>query len=238
MRLCDVDKLHNVTKSSLMRYPIFDEGHRTGLNKKILDHYWMQEIAYETPDYFLFALRRKMNEIMPYYNKLYLSEQLEFDPLHTFDLSTVTDSTSETSDERNATRDDTTDQTSDSTNGSTVNSKSRSVTSEFPQNMLAGNGDYATGAGDSSGTTTTSGTGHDTAHSAAHGAEQATGQAEGKGHSETRQTGRTGSGAGLLMEYRASLLNVDMLVVYDVSQLFLNIWRNGDMAPGEPSYHS
>ena len=68
---------------NLREYPIFKEEYRTILNKKILDHYYTREIGAETPALFRFWLNRRMNEIMPYYNKLYKSELLEFDPFIT-----------------------------------------------------------------------------------------------------------------------------------------------------------
>lgn len=68
-------------KLDLDSYPIFDEGYRDYLNSKIIDHYYFREIGQETPDRFNFMLGRKMREIMPYYNKLYKSELIEYDPL-------------------------------------------------------------------------------------------------------------------------------------------------------------
>lgn len=62
-------------------YPIFDENYRGVLNKKIIDHYYMREIGGETLGQFKWFLRTKMNEIMPYYNQLYLSELIEFSAL-------------------------------------------------------------------------------------------------------------------------------------------------------------
>ena len=62
---------------------IFDECHRKELNDKIIEHYYFREIGAETPDRFNFYLRRKMREIMPYYNQLYISEMIKFDPLAT-----------------------------------------------------------------------------------------------------------------------------------------------------------
>mgnify|MGYP001604760735 FL=1 len=41
----------------------------------------MREIGFETVGLFKFKLENKLNEIMPYYNQLYLSERMEFDPL-------------------------------------------------------------------------------------------------------------------------------------------------------------
>lgn len=68
---------------ALDSYPIWAEEYRSYLNNKIIDHFYFREIGQETPDRFNFFLRRKMNEIMPYYNKLYESELISFDPLAT-----------------------------------------------------------------------------------------------------------------------------------------------------------
>ena len=55
----------------LNSYPIFDEEYRNTLNQKILNHYYENEIGFETANLFKFYLNNKMNEIMPYYNELY-----------------------------------------------------------------------------------------------------------------------------------------------------------------------
>lgn len=52
-------------------YPIFDNMYRQTLNQKILNHYYNSEIGFETPELFKFYLNNKLNEIMPYYNTLY-----------------------------------------------------------------------------------------------------------------------------------------------------------------------
>lgn len=66
---------------NLNDYPIYDEDYRQVLNNKIINHFYLREIGAETPDRFNFYLGRKMREIMPYYNQMYKSELLEFDPL-------------------------------------------------------------------------------------------------------------------------------------------------------------
>ena len=68
-------------------YPIFDESYRQVLEKKILKHYYTREISEETVGLWKLRLNIKMNEIMPYYNKLYNSELIEFNPLYTVNLT-------------------------------------------------------------------------------------------------------------------------------------------------------
>lgn len=71
----------------LKDYPIFDESYRESLNNKIIMHYWMREIGAETAGLFKLYLNRTMNEIMPYYNQLYKSAQLDFDPLNSYNYT-------------------------------------------------------------------------------------------------------------------------------------------------------
>lgn len=68
-------------------YPIFDPAYKGVLETKILKHFYTREIAFESVGLFLLKLDTRMNEIMPYYNKLYRTETLEFNPLHDFDVS-------------------------------------------------------------------------------------------------------------------------------------------------------
>lgn len=62
-------------------FPIFDENYREGLCKKIIKHYYTREIAEETYGLWKLRLDARMNEIMPYFNKLYESELIAIEPL-------------------------------------------------------------------------------------------------------------------------------------------------------------
>lgn len=63
------------------------DAHRHGLLKKILLHYYTREIGYETVGLWKLKLNQKLKEIMPYYNKLYESELIEFDPMKNVDVT-------------------------------------------------------------------------------------------------------------------------------------------------------
>lgn len=68
-------------------YPIFDESYRSVLETKIIRHFYTREIAAETVGLWKLWLEARMNEIMPYYNQLYKSELLEFNPFYDVDLT-------------------------------------------------------------------------------------------------------------------------------------------------------
>lgn len=77
----------------LKNYPIFSESHRQELNEKIVNHFRYREIGYETINQFIFALNRRMFEIMPFYNQLYESEELEISALTNYSYDEISKKT-------------------------------------------------------------------------------------------------------------------------------------------------
>ena len=76
-------------------FPIFDSDYRNVLCTKILRHYYTREICEETVGLWKFRLETRLNEIMPYYNKLYKSELIDFNPLYDTELTTENSATKE-----------------------------------------------------------------------------------------------------------------------------------------------
>lgn len=68
-------------------FPIFDEAYRNVLESKILKHYYTREIGLESVGLWKLKMDTKLNEIMPYYNQLYKSELLDFNPFYDVDLT-------------------------------------------------------------------------------------------------------------------------------------------------------
>lgn len=62
-------------------FPIYKEEHRLELECKILKRYYTREIGAETYGRWKLFLDERMNSIMDYYNKLYESAELEFNPI-------------------------------------------------------------------------------------------------------------------------------------------------------------
>ena len=228
----------------LLDYPIFNEDHRATLNERIVKHYWYSEIGLETTDQFIFQLRVKMNEIMPYYNKMYEAEAIKINPLSTVDTRSTSSATGTTSDSGTTTQTgDTsshssseTDQTQTGTTLTDTASKSRAVTQDLPQTRLAGNGDYATAAQDNIATTgvknrqdgsgRTSVRGEDTGSTTSSGTSKSAGRTDQS--SDNRTTGYQGHTAALIAAWRETFINVDMMVVNELNELFMQIWSSGD----------
>lgn len=71
-----------------MGIPIFNDWWNTYIPEykevliaKILRHYHFNQIGAETPERFVYYLNTQLAEIMPYYNQLYASELINFNPL-------------------------------------------------------------------------------------------------------------------------------------------------------------
>lgn len=192
----------------LNHYPIFDEGYRNILTGKIIDRFWNREIGMETIDDFHLAMRRRMNEIMPFYNKLYESERIEYTALSTMDVRTESTNTATSHEEGEAT----------ATNNSESDSESRAVNSTTPQTMLAGNKDYASGASD-----VNSWSGVENTSEQNNVADSST-----VGTGDSRTSGYQGVASDLIMRYRDSLLNVDLMVLRDLEDCFMSVLNNGD----------
>lgn len=83
----DVDKViaDSWNKIFTTKCTFFDENYRQILCSKILKHYYLREIGAETEGIWQLWVNTKLEEIMPYYNKLYESALLELDPFKDVD---------------------------------------------------------------------------------------------------------------------------------------------------------
>lgn len=84
-------------------YPIYDSAYKPVLETKILKHYYTREIGEETVALWKLRLDMRLNEIMPYYNQLYKSTLLDFDPLANVNLTKDKDITNRGNNSSNST---------------------------------------------------------------------------------------------------------------------------------------
>jgi hypothetical protein len=204
-------------------YPLYDPTHREELNQKIINRYLNREIGHETIDQFVHNMRRKMHEIMPYYNQLYATEQIKYDPLKTIDMRTVAAGSTESSAEGDTSAD----------SGSKTTADGIAVASDFPQTSLdSGEGDDHIGRyGTSSSESKNSGEQKNTAN------ESRKDSAKGKSDSDSTTTGYQGVPAQLVMQYRSAILNVDLMVVEAVNELFMSVLAVPDQYSSDRMYY-
>ena len=212
-------------------FPIFDENYRTVLETKILRHFYTREIGFETVSLWQLKLKTRLNEIMPYYNKLYESELIEFNPM--YDVN-YTRSGSESLSQSESTSTSLSSSESNSASEQTYNSMLPNsfewqLVQDTPQNGLSGVADmeYLTNAtkvqrgGDDQSYERSQSERNNVAGSASQGARQAL---DTKGYLESIVGYRSNNPSKLLEDYRDTFLNIDMAIIGALEDLFMLLW--------------
>lgn len=217
-------------------YPIFDQNYKGVLETKFLRHFFMKEIAYETVGLWKLKLEDVLNMEMPYYNQLYKSELIEFNPLYDYEVGKTEDKTGNRKDNtvgEGSNTSVTDGSNSSNTEGSVnINSDATTAFQDTPQSGLSDieNLEYLTSANIDKSTTantnknTTTGTTKsnvtDTSKSTINTlndytekiTEKISGKSAGKSYSQ------------MLNEFRDSMINVDQQLFNKIkSQLFMGI---------------
>lgn len=216
------------TKIFDFSFPIFDEKYRSVLETKILKHYYTREIGLETVGLWKLKLDTKMNEIMPYYNQLYNSTLLEFNPFYDVDITRKHNTRSDgTKNETNESKNQTMNQNANKANGN-ANSTDWTLYSDTPQGGVTGieNETYLTNA------TKETNQSANEVNTISNGS--STGNSNGKTDSVIKNVedyletvkGKQGTQdySTLLLKYRETFLNIDMQVIEELNDLFLNLW--------------
>ena len=225
------------------KFPIFDEHYRLPLEAKILRHYYTREICEETIGLWKLRLLNRMNEIMPYYNKLYESELLTFNPLYEVDYKRETNANKNEEGNNQKLRNENASGSSKS-EGSDLSTAEREDTnwnlySDTPQGGV--NGIEGSGGIDSLNYLTNAT--KDTNESARNSSSVRENEVN---SSTTRDDAEIGthnivttdeyiehvfgkmstgvSYSKLLMEYRKSMLNIDKMIIDELSDLFFGLW--------------
>lgn len=68
-------------------YPFYSEERRKQFEQHFIDHFYFDEIGQETPARFKHRLKIKLNLIMPYWNKIFLADELEQRILDNYDVT-------------------------------------------------------------------------------------------------------------------------------------------------------
>lgn len=236
----DGASVEEVIASSLAKifdfdFPIFDEQYRSTLETKIIRHFYTREIGFETAGLWKLKLKTKLNEIMPYYNQLYSSELLEFNPLYDVNY-TRSGSESVSTSESVATSLSTSESESESTSGNTTNSLlpeqfQWTFEQDTPQNGLSGIAEmtYLTRATK----VQNGGTEQDYEHRNNQSASERAGATAGntnklaldtKGYLESIVGYKSNNPSKLLEDYRDTFLNIDTMIIGELEELFLYLW--------------
>lgn len=196
--------------------PFFDEAYRKTLCCKILKHYYLREIGCETVGIWKLWVNTKLEEIMPYYNQLYESAKIKFEPLKDTDYTREGNKNGQENKEENRSSDRT------FTNEEIVDNTSKNLFSDTPQGALTGV-DSETYLTDARKIT-------DNGRNTVNSIDKLTGNNTENNTSEDKYsehvTGKMGSAnySKLLLDYRNTFLNIDMQVINEFKDLFFNLW--------------
>lgn len=214
----------------LKDYPIFDEAYREQLNNKIIQHYYFREIGFETEALFKNRLNQKMLEIMPYYNQMYESAKLNIDPLSTINLSETFNRNSSSTGTGTSTTSGTGNNTSNFNSSETTDYGKISKYSDLAQAQTTPNeilnDKYLTSATVEDGQDKTSNNGSNSSESTTSTTGNTSDERSMTEDTTFTRTGNNGtaSESELLNMYRETFLNIDMMVIDELSELFLGIW--------------
>lgn len=249
----DIDSIISTAIPSIFTsgWPIYDESRREELETKILKHYYFQEIGFETVALWKFYLNTTLAEIMPYYNQLYSTVGLVENPLDTIaytEQKTGSENTTEAetttgsvsaNESGTAERTENRNGTSETSVDSTESRDNTEKYSDTPQGGLTGiaNNTYLTDVTMQDGTTTTDSSTNTTSEdtitrsdSDSRDRSETTSNVSNRNEDKdsnftTTWTGRNGQSVGkLLEEYRAQILNIDMQIINDLQNLFMQVW--------------
>lgn len=201
-------------------WSFYDETERKNLCKKILRHYYTNEIGFETVGLWTLYLNTKMCEIMPYYNQLYESARIKFEPLKDIDYTETGENEKNTTENNLSVRDGNTLRTDDLTR----NTDGTNKYSDTPQGGLNGvlSSTYLTNATKDDIIETNTGTQKNKIDDSF---------SEDKSLNDTERYNKNVSGkmggknySEMLLDYRKTMLNIDMMVIDELSELFMNLW--------------
>lgn len=221
-------------------FPIYNENHRNELERKILRHYYTREIGCETVGLWKLRLETKLNEIMPYFNELYDSKKYLIDPLDDADYTKVINGGTVDNGTENGTDNRTNNYTSNADSNSYVTDTDDNTinkldaVSDTPQGALTDliNNAYLSGATKSETTedknSTSSGNSHQssTNNGNSYGNYNTNKNRSIDLHREERVKGKMSyaSKSKMVQEYRKAILNVDMMVIEELEELFMLIY--------------
>lgn len=218
-------------------FPIWIESYRPILEEKIIRHFFTREIGLETIELWQFYLAEKLILIMPYYNKLYETTVKDYDYMDTVsytDSFMVNKSEENKGEVKSSGKGKTTGTETgrNTSNGSTKEgSTSNLYHSDFPQGNVNNSTDYIT-SGDST-TATANGSSENESTSASSNANETensnnSNSSNKMSYSEDSIRNIKGNNGtpftDLLIKYRESLINIDMLIINELNDLFMGIY--------------
>ena len=165
------------------------------LAKKIVDHYFMREIGFETPALFKHYAKVSMKEIMERKLPLIYSASIEYDPLVNVDYT-----------ETLSRRIDNTASGTDTASGLTVNSTTPQGEIDKTE-ILRGKYASSTQAGESTNSSSSTGASQEGSTKSVHG-----------------NSGVSATAQKMIQQYRENIIAIDGDIIYELNDLFMGVY--------------
>lgn len=185
------------------------------LAKKIINHYFMYEIGFETPALFKHYVKTSMQEIMEKYLPLIYSSSIKYDPLVNVDF---TESLKRNRDNTGTIKNDGTNSSNSSASASSLN-----VNSDTPQGQISKNeilsGKYAsnTDASESVSSGEDKSIINNTQTNNLNEKEEYTKTVKGN-------SGVSATAQKMIEQYRQNIITIDRNIINELNELFMGIW--------------
>lgn len=218
----------------------FNEEYRRTLCKKILKHYYMREIGAETVGLWQLWLNTKLEEIMPYYNQLYKSELLKYNPFEDTNITRTHVKNIDENSNRNQSNTDSGSVTNENESNSKLSEnkndvkKHKNLFNDTPQGGISGieSEKYLTEArliSENNNINTTNSQYNSektTSKSNFNGVSSITDKNDLTEEFSETLKGKQGSNnySELLKDLRSTFLNIDIMIINEFEECFLKIW--------------
>lgn len=219
-------------------YPSYYKGEeKTAFEKKVIDHYYFRQIGQETVGRFLHCFRSRIREIMPRYIEMYKTVELMRDLDNPFDNVDIVETYEETASGTSKTDSTASGTASSESSASGTSTDTKNSTedkehrfSNTPQGSIANLNNYMTEAAvddnsytesvDTSSSSSATGTSENSQTSGSESESTST-----VTHTLTKKGNQgVNTYAHDIIEFRQSIIDVDMMIIADLNNLFLGVY--------------
>ncbi len=212
MDIVRYDKSINNYKLFDFSYNFYDNDLKPFFEEKFKQHFLLYEIAFDTIGLFKNRLQTKLNEIYPYYREMYKTE-IAYQGMDLLVTKDIVDTYI-----RETTSNSNTSNTSTSESNSTSSSNNLATAHETPQNQTLDLDRFMTGANKESLSSNNNSTDNNSSNS-----ESENNIVEKYTYSSKGNMGVSSDGF-LLEKWREIIINIDMMIMEELKELFLLIY--------------
>ena len=224
LELCEI--IESGVKLWDFDYPSYYKGdEKSSFEQKVVDHYYFRQIGQETVGRFLYCFRSRIREIMPRYIEMYKTVELMKELDNPFDNVDIVETyEEESSGTSSGTSTGSASSSSSSTDNKTSSEDKEHRFSNTPQGSISNLNTYMTEASVDDNSYT------EGVDSTASGESESSQTSENESSATVKHTLTRKGNQGVntyahdIIEFRQSIIDVDMMIIADLNNLFLGVY--------------